>query len=389
MSKNGEWPMPASHHEVRGPQTARDRRLIIKVVDYWESLRGAEPFPKIADFDITAISGMADNSFLIDVNSKNVQSSHLRYVGNALAEDCSRDLIGRPVSSVPRGSLVSRLTDHFLQILANRAPMAFEAEYGNGEGAITKYRGIMVPLSDSGKDMDFILGVINSRKDPLPASAGTHRPLLKSKDSPVLENKEKADPGSTLLKLSGAASAGEATESPEPVESPAPPKVEATPDSVVTPFTRETDAPAAPGHASQLSSGPDMLERLQNCRGAAYILQDAQDRAMRTTYKALKSAMELIIAAEADPEGFSALLEEYDMVDEEGDTVMAALRMMFGKDHNPGQLTNYAAALKRAMHDEQTPETLIDFLDGFDGGLDGLVRQEPIPLDLAGFLRSH
>ena len=126
----------------------------MQVVDYWESLRGSNPFPLMMDFDIMAVPGMADQSFLIDINVKDLNASHLRYVGNALAVDCSRDLIGRPVTSVPRGSLVSRLTDHFLQILANRAPMSFEAEYGHTEGMITKYRGIMLPLSNNGDEID-------------------------------------------------------------------------------------------------------------------------------------------------------------------------------------------------------------------------------------------
>ncbi|MBC7018318.1 hypothetical protein G6O44_26710, partial [Salmonella enterica subsp. enterica serovar Enteritidis] len=69
------------------------------------------------------------------------------------------------VAQVPSRSLLSRLTDHYLQIIANRAPIGFEAEFVGTRGHNTLYRGILMPFS-SGADaeedrIDFIYGVIN------------------------------------------------------------------------------------------------------------------------------------------------------------------------------------------------------------------------------------
>ena len=58
-------------------------------------------------------------------------------------------------------SLLSRLTDHYLQIIANRAPIGFEAEFVNDRGVTIMYRGILLPFSSDDDTIDFIMGVIN------------------------------------------------------------------------------------------------------------------------------------------------------------------------------------------------------------------------------------
>src|SRR5690606_12439154 len=71
---------------------------------------------------------------------------------------------GGPIShvgDVPARSLLSRLTDHYLQIIANAAPIGFEAEFVNQRGAELLYRGILMPFSSDDETIDFVFGVIN------------------------------------------------------------------------------------------------------------------------------------------------------------------------------------------------------------------------------------
>src|SRR5947209_15971332 len=70
----------------------------------------------------------------------------------------------RPISDVPSRSLLSRLTDHYMQIIANRAPVGFEAEFDNPRGISICYRGILMPFSSDGEQIDFIYGVINWKR---------------------------------------------------------------------------------------------------------------------------------------------------------------------------------------------------------------------------------
>ena len=65
------------------------------------------------------------------------------------------------LSDVPARSLLSRITDHYMQIIANQAPIGFEAEFVNQRGTTILYRGILLPFSSDDESIDFIYGVIN------------------------------------------------------------------------------------------------------------------------------------------------------------------------------------------------------------------------------------
>ena len=85
----------------------------------------------------------------------------IAFLGVALRAECDVDQSITRVGQVPGRSLLSRLTDHYLQIIANRAPIGFEAEFTNDRGNDTAYRGILMPFSSDGETINFVYGVIN------------------------------------------------------------------------------------------------------------------------------------------------------------------------------------------------------------------------------------
>src|SRR3546814_17820400 len=78
----------------------------------------------------------------------------------ALREEGGVEVQMATIADVPARSLLSRLTDHYFQIIANRAPIGFEAEFVNLRGNNTMYRGILIPLSTEGSSINFVHGVI-------------------------------------------------------------------------------------------------------------------------------------------------------------------------------------------------------------------------------------
>ena len=83
------------------------------------------------------------------------------YIGADIRDECGLTDDTRTISDVPPRSLLSRLTDHYMQIIANRAPIGFEAEFVNQREENICYRGILMPFSSDGEAIDFIYGVIN------------------------------------------------------------------------------------------------------------------------------------------------------------------------------------------------------------------------------------
>ncbi|MEO0412233.1 MAG: hypothetical protein AAF221_10400 [Pseudomonadota bacterium] len=181
------------------PATGMERRMNIRAFDYWESLLDGRDFPSVGDLDPEAIGPFREHSLLIDFTG-GYEKPILRYVGSHLRAEAS--LANREIdpNDVPSGTLLSRLTNHYLEILANRAPIGFEAEYENESNERILYRGILLPLSDDGTTINFIYGVTSWKvEDILPGEETT------SFDDDVLDLDAPVDPADEeLLELTQA-----------------------------------------------------------------------------------------------------------------------------------------------------------------------------------------
>src|SRR5947209_14690914 len=137
-----------------------ERRLHVRAYNHWVSLLRGRDFPSIEDLEPDDVEDFASNSVLLDFTCGRGDPA-IPYVGTAIRDECGLDDDMRTISDVPSRSLLSRLTDHYMQIIANRAPVGFEAEFENPAGATICYRGILMPFSSDGDAIDFIYGVIN------------------------------------------------------------------------------------------------------------------------------------------------------------------------------------------------------------------------------------
>ena len=145
----------------RPPEIGVDeRRMHVRAYNYWVSLLGGRAYPSIQDIDPSTIEDFGPHSVLLDF-SRDHADPEIAFLGRALRIECGLDAAIRHISEVPSRSLLSRLTDHYLQIIANCAPIGFEAEFVGQRGYNTLYRGILMPLSSDGESIDFIYGVIN------------------------------------------------------------------------------------------------------------------------------------------------------------------------------------------------------------------------------------
>lgn len=138
----------------------RERRMPARAHQEWTARLNGREFPAPRDFCPEELADFAPNAVLLDF-AANPGRPMLRYIGERLRNEC--DLSGEPVAAreVPPRSLLSRLSEHYGEILASRAPVGFEAEFVGSRGNETLYRGILLPLSSNGRDIDMVLGVMN------------------------------------------------------------------------------------------------------------------------------------------------------------------------------------------------------------------------------------
>jgi len=161
-----------------------ERRMQVRAYNHWASLLGDATFPSIEDLDPENLSDFGPNSVLLDF-SQGIEDPAVQFLGDKLADECGTEgaTIGQ-LSDVPPRSLLSRITDHYMQILANQAPIGFEAEFVNERGASVLYRGILLPFSSDDETIDFIYGVINWKEM---ADAATADELLLAIDQAIDE----------------------------------------------------------------------------------------------------------------------------------------------------------------------------------------------------------
>ena len=137
-----------------------ERRMQVRAYNHWAGLLADRNFPSIEDLNPGALPDFGPHSVLLDFTA-GIEDPAVLYLGASLARECGTDGEIRMLSDVPSRSLLSRITDHYMQIIANQAPIGFEAEFVNQRGQTILYRGILLPFSSDDDTIDFIYGVIN------------------------------------------------------------------------------------------------------------------------------------------------------------------------------------------------------------------------------------
>jgi hypothetical protein len=168
-----------------------ERRMQVRAYNHWASLLADRNFPSIEDLEPDNLPDFGPYSVLLDFSS-GIEDPGIAYLGDKLAMECDvGDDELNTLADVPSRSLLSRITDHYMQIIANQAPIGFEAEFVNQRGATIAYRGILLPYSSDDDTIDFIYGVINWKEL---ADAKASDELLLEIDQ-VLEPKPETAPG--------------------------------------------------------------------------------------------------------------------------------------------------------------------------------------------------
>ncbi len=177
-------------------ETDQERRITFCLYESWEKIAGSSRLPALKRLQRQEIEAFKSNLVLLDLRNRK-DNPIFQVIGNGLTEDLEVDLVGRPIAEVPRRSMLSRVTDHYLEVLANRVPIAFEAEFVNREGEKALYRGILLPFSDDNQNINFILGGVRwilakdvQLDEDKPTIEELMRTIASGRDEITLENEE-------------------------------------------------------------------------------------------------------------------------------------------------------------------------------------------------------
>lgn len=340
---------PASHDVVVAIGTD-ERRMHVRAYNYWVSLLEGRDFPSIEDLEPADVTDFSAHSVLLDFTCGR-DNPAIPYIGTAIRDECALDDDIRTIEDVPSRSLLSRLTDHYMQIIANRAPIGFEAEFANPRGEPICYRGILMPFSSDGDTIDFIYGVINW-KNVAVSAADDLAPLIV--DAPAVEPQFDQPPPFI-----------------EPVEA------EAAPDVAENEFeTLAADQGAAEFPELVLADDAGLADRLWAARETAETVKAGEGRTRVALYRALSLAYDFAFAAQRNPDDYAELLEESGVKAQARAPMTAVVKLVFGIDYAKARLTEFAAALSYADRQQVAPGDFQDLIEKQAGGLKALVAAE-------------
>ena len=378
-----------------------ERRMHVRAYNYWVSLLEGRDFPSIEDLDPENLQDFAANSVLLDFTCGR-DNPAVPYIGGAIRDECGLDDDTRTIADVPSRSLLSRLTDHYLQIIANRAPIGFEAEFANQREETICYRGILMPFSSDGDAIDFIYGVINWK------TVGEDTEQAPAAETPVVEP-AKPDVGeepsddiapTDALEISGIDSGEEHSSRDDAPSHHAEPEAEcsAEPEPDAEPSEASSEAAAAaPVHfswedgplanadsdddadteaAPVLEDDAGLADRLSAARETAAAVKLADGRTRLALYRALSLAYDFAIAAKQNPEDYAELLEESGVKAQARAPMTPIVKLVFGIDYDKARLTEFAAALSYAQRRDIGAGGFQIFIESQPGGLKALVAAE-------------
>ncbi|HET9397334.1 MAG TPA: hypothetical protein VFO45_00790 [Sphingomicrobium sp.] len=365
---------------------ADERRMHVRAYNYWCSLLEGRDFPSIEDLEPGDIQDFGPHSVLLDF-TEGRDNPATPYIGTAVREECGIGDDIKSIADVPSRSLLSRLTDHYMQIIANRAPVGFEAEFVNQRSRSIGYRGILMPFSSDGDTIDFIYGVINW-KDLGEAiePAQILRPVLPPSEPESDELEEEAplelgeEDALELNEIAGPAEMGGAVVpfvEPEPEAAPMVPHLSwedgplSDPEPIAVSGLAEDEEPIV-----EVEDDAGLADRLWAARESAEVCKQADGRSRAALYRALAMAYDFAVATKRVPDEYNEILDDAGVKAQTRAPMTPIVKLVFGIDYDKTRLTEFAAALSYAERERVDFGGFLAFVEQAEGGLKGLVAAE-------------
>ncbi len=329
-----------------------ERRMHIRAYNYWASLLRDRNLPSIEDLNPAEIEDFGSHSVLLDFTG-GVADPAIAFMGSAVAAQC--DLTGPvvQVSAIPPRTLLSRLTDHYMQIIANAAPIGFEAEFTNQRGNEILYRGIMMPFSSDDVAIDFVYGVINWKE--IASGALSDDIAAEAADDARLDRRAPAAVSSLWAE-------------PLPLDD--------NDDGYDEEKGDEEDEALELSLDDRIHDDVESItldDCLATAREAAAAANASEGRTRHALYRAIGLAHAFALAARTRAEDYDLILAESGIVAQPRSPMTALAKLVFGATYDKTRLAEFVCAIEYALEQDLAPGALISHLHALPGGLKALV----------------
>ena len=354
-----------------------ERRMQVRAYNFWASLLDQGQFPQVQPLLDGHLPDFADHSVLLHFDS-GIEDPAIPFLGQVLADECEAGSPLRRLSDIPGRSLLSRITDHYLQIIANQAPIGFEAEFVNQRGRTILYRGILLPFSTDNETIDYIYGVINWKEL---ADQQTTDALLLEIDQAL---DQRVGPASLPPRRTAEVSLGGWADGPDTApgsdDERAPLDLAEMGAEIVGEIAAEIVAGAPATALPDLAFGdPEpacLADWLASARDLAHIAHASEDRTRGALYAAIGRSWDFALAAEEAPDDYADMIADAGLTMQARAPLTPLVKLVFGADYDKTRIAEYATALAHAQRLALGYGELGGYLAKAPGGLKGVVALE-------------
>lgn len=145
---------------------SNEQRLVLRVLAQWRGLCGAKALPRRSQIDPQVFAQDWGNCLLLDVDPSKPERSRVSYVGERLRDPSWPTLERQSIAECQENTLLHVSTFYLARVIAKSVPIS-TGGVGIHLGVPIIYRSILMPLSESGKRIDGLLGAANFREIPV------------------------------------------------------------------------------------------------------------------------------------------------------------------------------------------------------------------------------
>ena len=139
-----------------------ERRMVHHLLERWRNAREDDELPPLDDVMAQDLGDMVLNIYVLQV-SGGPEEPEFERIGEALAGDLPDDLVGKPASAAPDGTLVKEALSYYARVVAKKVPITIGGDFVDGKDQTILYRSIITPLGDGGGNVGFLLGAANCK----------------------------------------------------------------------------------------------------------------------------------------------------------------------------------------------------------------------------------
>jgi hypothetical protein len=155
---NSESPLSIQGHPS-------ERRLVLRLLDYWRRVSEDRRWPSPGDFYPAVIPDLWRYCFLVDLTGAAGGGKRvLSYVGDYHREMYDMEFTGTALADVDQNTLISRAASYVDDVLGRAVPVTYGGQFIDRRGYGVLYRSILLPLSTDNETICAILGAANCQE---------------------------------------------------------------------------------------------------------------------------------------------------------------------------------------------------------------------------------